>query len=154
MSQDVAAIRSVRQASRHKVIFQTSMEELEGRVLLSGGHRLRPPHVHVHVVRHPVPHPVPHARLPRGFRVNYAQTQAPMINVPINVQTTVNGSTAGASAMPAATSTQSPAVATESPSTPISSTTSTPTPTPTATQQTTSTGQSWPALVATATPNP
>src|SRR5271157_2160295 len=146
MAQDVAAVRSVREASRHRVSFQTSMEDLEGRVLLSGGHRCKPPHVLVHV--RVVHRQVPHARLPRGLRVNYAQTQAPMINVPINVQTTVSGSTATSAATPESTSAQSPTATTTSPSTATSSTS----PTPTSTQQTTSTGQSSPALVATSTP--
>src|SRR5208337_4646544 len=137
MAHDVATVRSGREASRHRVSFQTNMEDLEGRVLLSGGHHHKPPHVLVHVrVIHRV---VPHARLPRGLRVNYAQTQAPMINVPINVQTTVSGSTATSVATPESTSAQSPTATTTSPST-------------TSTQQTTSTGQSWPALVATSTP--
>src|SRR5208337_1463606 len=150
MAHDVATVRSGREASRHRVSFQTNMEDLEGRVLLSGGHHHKPPHVLVHVrVIHRV---VPHARLPRGLRVNYAQTQAPMINVPINVQTTVSGSTATSVATPESTSAQSPTATTTSPSTATSSTSTTPTPTPTSTQQTTSTGQSWLALVATSTP--
>src|SRR5271166_1513627 len=131
MSHDVAAVRSVRGASRRKVSFQTSMEDLEGRVLLSGGHHYRAPHVlvHVRVVHRPPAHL---ARLMRGLRVNYAQTQAPIINVPINVQTTVNGGSA--------TSTTSPSTATSS----------TPT-TPTSTQATTSTSQSWHDLVSPST---
>src|SRR5271165_1755410 len=151
MSHDVTAVRSVREASRRKVSFQTSMEDLEGRVLLSGGHHYRAQHVlvHVRVVHRP---PVHLARLPRELRVIYAQTQAPMINVPINVQTTVNGSSATSGATPESTAAQSPTATTTSPSTATSSTT--PTPTPTSTQQTTSTGQSWPALVATSTPTP
>ncbi|MGZ3380881.1 MAG: hypothetical protein ACXVBB_11540, partial [Isosphaeraceae bacterium] len=89
MSHDATAVRSVREASRRRVSFQTSMEDLEGRVLLSGGH-YKPPHVHVQA--RVVHRSLPHARLPRGLRVNYAQMQAPTINVPINIQTTVNGS--------------------------------------------------------------
>src|SRR5271157_4595427 len=117
MSQDVAAVRSVREASRRKVSFQTSMEDLEGRVLLSSSHHHGAPHVlvHVSVVHRPPAHL---ARLMRGLRVNYAQTHAPMIKVPINVQTKVNGSPP--------TSTTSPSTATSS-----TSTTQTPTPTPT-----------------------
>ena len=49
MSHDATAVRSVREASRRRVSFQTSMEDLEGRVLLSGGHHYRPPRVHVQV---------------------------------------------------------------------------------------------------------
>ena len=49
MSHDATAVRSVREASRRRVSFQTSMEDLEGRVLLSGVHHYKPPRVHVQV---------------------------------------------------------------------------------------------------------
>ena len=49
MSHDATAVRSVREASRRRVSFQTSMEDLEGRVLLSGVHHYKPTRVHVHV---------------------------------------------------------------------------------------------------------
>ena len=66
MSHDATAVRSVREASRRRVSFQTSMEDLEGRVLLSGGHHYKPPHVHCHV--RVVHRPLPHAR---GFRAGF-----------------------------------------------------------------------------------
>ena len=66
MSHDATAVRSVREASRRRVSFQTSMEDLEGRVLLSGGHHYKAPHVLVHVR---VVHRPPAA--PRGFRAGF-----------------------------------------------------------------------------------
>ena len=57
MLHDVATIRSARQASHRRVSFEAGLEDLEGRVLLSGGHRVRVPHVvvHVRVVHRPNP---------------------------------------------------------------------------------------------------
>ena len=71
----------VRRAVRPKVSFQTSLEDLEGRVLLSSSRHHRPPPVHVHV--RVVRHPVPRVRLPREVRVHIAQMQAPTINIPV-----------------------------------------------------------------------
>jgi hypothetical protein len=149
MSHDAAANRSVHESSRRRVRFQTTMEDLEGRVLLSGAHHHPVPHVPVRVVHVRVVHP-PKVRMRLTHRalLGYGRTQSPTINIPVNVQTTIAGSTATSASTPATSSTQTPAVAASGTS---SGAIATPSPSTTALSPVTSTGQAWPALVSPST---
>ena len=85
MSHDDAASRRGRETSRRRVKFQATMEDLEGRVLMSAAHRpLRAPHVSSEWSR-------PGAREPAGLPPGSSAAmlaQTPTINVTpsINIQ--------------------------------------------------------------------
>ena len=149
MSHDAAVNRPVNESSRRRVRFQATIDDLEERVLLSGARHYIAPQVHVRVMHARampvrvapvrVVHPARvRVRLPQRAAIRYGQTQSPTINVPINVQTTVAGSTNTSTATPAASSTQAPAATGTGASSSASATPSTSTPTPTTA---TSTGQ-------------
>ena len=137
MSHDAAVDRPVHESSRRRVRFQATMEDLEGRVLLSGAHHYIAPQVHVRVMHiRATPVRVAHApkvqvRLTHRAMIRYGQAVSPTINIPVNVQTTVAGSTNTSTATPAASASQTPAatgtVATSSAVAIPSTSTSTPT---------------------------
>ena len=143
MSHKAPADRPVRVSSCRRVRFQAVLEDLEGRILLSGVRHYKVPQVHVRAVHirtaplrlsHP---PRVQIRLAHRPPTNNAQSQSPTINIPVNVQTTFVGSTSTSTSMPPASSAQPQAVNTVgiSPSTTVTQPTS-----PT-------TVQSWPAVV-------
>src|SRR5262245_4167145 len=108
MSHDAAANRPVRESSRRRIRFQARMEDLEGRVLMSVAHPYRAPHVQVRVVHPPKAHP----RVVRRPLLRLGRVQAPTITIPVNVQTTVAGSTNTYATTPSTSTSQTPATTT------------------------------------------